>query len=243
MGVFQCDNEGSVLSTYDGITRHGHNARSVLRLCTYPRICGVVQRRRCRSLSKIVVAARAYDRGTPLMPLGILVDLYMGYQAGIGPATNHWNVLPMSGNDTALDYLFKQQLFVDSGLPDAELKTTPHGLQSNVVCRRLQSVCRPESETGVCQLSSGEIADVILSDADADFLSLYPVILLVGEQDFSAASGLSARLIAALKTNGVEELLMQQYHRDMMPPTAWAELNATRKVRIVTPAAIGKQVC
>ena len=61
------------------------------------------------------------------MPLGILVDLYMGYNAGVGPATNHWNVLPMSGNDTALDFLFKQQLFVDSGLPDAELKTTPYG--------------------------------------------------------------------------------------------------------------------
>ena len=48
------------------------------------------------------------------MPMGILVDLYMGYQAGVGPASNHWNVLPMSGNDTALDYLFKQQLFVDT---------------------------------------------------------------------------------------------------------------------------------
>lgn len=41
--------------------------------------------------------------------------------------TNSWNVLPMSGNDTALDFLFKSQLFVASGLPDAELKTTPHG--------------------------------------------------------------------------------------------------------------------
>jgi hypothetical protein len=32
---------------------------------------------------------------------------------------------------------------------------------------------------------AGEIADVILSDADSDFLALYPVLLLVGEHDFS----------------------------------------------------------
>lgn len=122
----------------------------------------------------------AQDRGTPLTPLGVVVDLYLGYNAGVGPVTNQidplssclrtsipraclgisscfrtdfrrsnstsaihlfsallaracvqvtnsWNVLPMSGNDTALDFLFKSQLFVASGLPDAELKTTPHG--------------------------------------------------------------------------------------------------------------------
>lgn len=150
MGVFECDSEGNVLSTYDGITRHGHNAQSVLGLCTSPRICGGCSTCTLFVLSNMVVAARAYDRGTPLMPLGILVDLYMGYQAGIGPATNHWNVLPMSGNDTALDYLFKQQLFVDSGLPDAELKTTPHGLQSNASTRRFHSACRRESESVFC---------------------------------------------------------------------------------------------
>ena len=126
----------------------------------------------------------AQDRGTPLTPLGVVVDLYLGYNAGVGPVTNQidpissclsrepvlashrvsvrtfegrtqhplyicvlsclvlsaliarawcvqvsnsWNVLPMSGNDTALDFLFKSQLFVPSGLPDAELKTTPYG--------------------------------------------------------------------------------------------------------------------
>lgn len=37
--------------------------------------------------------------------------------------------------------------------------------------------------------------------------------------------------------------MLQQYHVDTMPPTAWAEINATGKARIVTPAAIGKQVC
>jgi len=39
------------------------------------------------------------------MPLGIVIDKYMGYNAGVGPVTNHWNVLPMSANDTALDFM------------------------------------------------------------------------------------------------------------------------------------------
>ena len=121
LGVFECDSSGQVLTTFDGITRHGEQAQSVLAL------------------------ARSQDRGVPLMPLGVVIDKYFGYNAGVGPVTNHWNVLPMSANDTALDFLFKRQLFVDSGLPDAELKTTPHG----------------------------EIADVILSDADAGYLALY----------------------------------------------------------------------
>ena len=89
------------------------------------------------------------------MPLGILVDLYMGYQAGVGPASNHWNVLPMSGNDTALDFLFKHQLFVDSGLPDAELKTTPHGTHTARVLQvHLIFLSRIASETSVLLLQA-----------------------------------------------------------------------------------------
>ena len=30
VGVFECDSDGNVLSSYDGITRHGRNAQSVL---------------------------------------------------------------------------------------------------------------------------------------------------------------------------------------------------------------------
>ena len=103
----------------------------------------------------------------------------------------------------------------------------------------LKFLSRVESQTYVV---TGEIADVILSDADADYISLYPVILLVGEQDFSALSGLTSRLLAALKSKGLEELLLQQYHVDTMPSAAWEAINATGKARIVAPAAIGNQV-
>ena len=87
----------------------------------------------------------------------------------------------------------------------------------------------------------GEIADVILSDAGVDYLSLYPVILLVGEQNFTAENGLTSRLLSALKST-TEELVLQQYHVDTMPSTAWNKIKATGKAKIVAPAAIGKQV-
>eukprot|EP01052_Picozoa_sp_SAG31_P034169 SAG31_NODE_3954_length_3721_cov_2.949475_4_plen_215_part_00 len=77
-----------------GLTRHGMQAQSVLSI------------------------ARSKDRGVPLMPLGVIIDLYMGYAAGIGPSTNHWNVLPMSAHDQSFDALLHKQLFTPSGLPD-----------------------------------------------------------------------------------------------------------------------------
>ena len=82
---------------------------------------------------------------------------------------------------------------------------------------------------------------MILSDADAGYLSLYPVILLVGEHNFSAANGLTSRLLSALKST-TEELVLQQYHVDTMPSSAWEKIKATGKARIVAPSAVGKQV-
>ena len=176
---------GQVLTTFADITRHGRQAQSVLAL------------------------ARSRERGTPLMPLGLVIDKFLGYMVGVGPETNSWDVLPMSGHDMAFDDLLNKQLYVPSGLPDAELKTTPHG----------------------------EIADVILSDADPSFLSLYPEILLVGDQNFSASSGLVPRLLSALARNS-SMLMLQPHHVDAMGAASWAALNATQRVRVLRPAAV-----
>ena len=55
----------------------------------------------------------------------------------------------------------------------------------------------------------GEIADIVLADASADFLSLYPVLLLAGDQDFSG--DLVQRLHRALNSTA-NELILQQWH-------------------------------
>jgi hypothetical protein len=154
------------------------------------------------------------------MPLGVIIDLYFGYNGGAN-VDHHWNVLNMSAHDAAFDHLLHSQLYVASGRspgypkipwggPDEELKVTPHG----------------------------EIADVILSDAEASYLSMYPVLLLVGEQDFGATGpgvgSLLTRLLTALHSGSCERLLLQQYHVDAMPDAGWAALNATGKVTVLS---------
>jgi hypothetical protein len=197
MGVFECDASGATLPAYDGITRHGLQAQHVL------------------------MTARTKNRGVPLTPLLLVVDLYFGYQAGIGPG--QWNALNYSTNDKAFPDLLERQLFAPSGLPDEELKTTPFG----------------------------EIADVSLSDADPAYFRLYPSLLLVGDHDFAAAApthsdlpevNLAGRLLAALQPGGCAELLLQQYHVDAMGPAAWAPLRATSKAKIIADPGEGKAV-
>ena len=58
---------GVVSTEFKALTRHGRQARAVL------------------------ATARAYDRGTPLMPLGLVLDKYVGYNAGVGPSAGCLN--------------------------------------------------------------------------------------------------------------------------------------------------------
>ena len=141
------------------------------------------------------------------MPLGVIVDLYLGYQVGTGPALSSWNVLPMSTHDATFDDLLHRQLYVGSGLPDEEFKTTPHG----------------------------EIADIILSDSEPEYLSKYPVLLLVGDQDFSPTRGLGQALLGALASSTLRELLLQEYHVESMPAGIWSAIQATGKAKILQP--------
>ena len=82
----------------------------------------------------------------------------------------------------------------------------------------------------------------MLSDSDADYLALYPVLLLVGEQNFTATGDqgetLAARLLAALKTKTCTELLLQQYHVDSMAAADWAALKGTGKTRVIAPSPL-----
>jgi hypothetical protein len=172
--------------------------------------------------------ARMHDRGTPLMPLAVIQDLHLGYLGQsevVKESTNgssrvpafgfgnsfvgkSWHVFNMSENDAAFAHLLHHTLYKTTGLPDEELKTTP----------------------------AGEIADIVLSDANGTHLGLYPALLLVGDQDWSNGR-LAARLLEALQVGGSEELLLLQHHVNAMPPADWAALRATGKVQTLAPPA------
>ena len=76
----------------------------------------------------------------------------------------------------------------------------------------------------------------MLSDAASDYLALYSVLLLVGDQQFG--DGLAARLLAALGTATTKELIVQPYHLERMGDGMAQKLNQTGKLTVVTPAPL-----
>ena len=166
--------------------------------------------------------ARRHDRGTPLMPLAVVQDLHLGYLGQsevVKPSVNgssripafgfgdsfvgkSWHVFDMSPNDAAFGHLLHHTLYRATGLPDEEFKSTP----------------------------AGDIADVVLSDANATVLGWYGAVLLVGDQDWSGS--LAARLLEALR-GGTEELLLQQHHVEAMRHADWQALRGTGKARVL----------
>jgi hypothetical protein len=101
--------------------------------------------------------------------------------------------------------LVEQQLYLPSGAQDDVLQTTPHG----------------------------DIADFVLSDASADTFALYPVLLLAGDQHFT--DGLAARLLGAMQSQTTHELVVHPFHLGRMGAGMIAKLNATGKLRVVSP--------
>ena len=179
MGLFGCDDDGTILTDFATLTRHGRQAQSLQRTVSQ------------------------HDRGAAITPLGIVIDLHLGYgTGGVGKAS--WSVIPLSDNDLMFDDLVHQQLYVSSGRADDVLQTTPHG----------------------------ELADVMLSDAASDYLALYPVLLLVGDQSFGDAGGLGARLLAAMQANTTRELVVQPFHMASMSKDMAAKLQSTGKLTV-----------
>ena len=161
MGLFGCSDDGTILTDFSTLTRHGRQAQS-FQLTTTLR-----------------------DRGAAITPLGVIIDLYLGYGTG-GVERASWSVFPLSDNDRMFDDLVHAQLYVSSGRADDVLQTTPHG----------------------------EIADIILSDAAPEYLALYPVLVLVGDQRLG--DHLGARLLAAMQTNTTQEVIVQPYHLEQL---------------------------
>jgi hypothetical protein len=180
MGLFGCDQSGSILTDFATLTRHGRQAQAFQR------------------------TTRRRDRGAPLTPLGVVLDKHLGYgTAGVADAS--WSVLPFSVHDRMFADLVEQQLYLPSGAQDDVLQTTPHG----------------------------DIADFVLSDASADTFALYPVLLLAGDQHFT--DGLAARLLGAMQSQTTHELVVHPFHLGRMGAGMIAKLNATGKLRVVSP--------
>jgi hypothetical protein len=182
MGLFGCSDDGTILTDFATLTRHGRQAQSLQRMATQ------------------------HDRGAAVTPLGIVIDQYLGYgTGGVGKAS--WSVFPLSDHDAQFDDLVTQQLYISSGRADDVLQTTPHG----------------------------ELADVMLSDSASDYLALYPVLLLVGDQDFGDGRQLGARLLAAMQANTTRELIVQPYHLASAGKDMAAKLQSTGKLTVVSP--------
>jgi len=148
-----------------------------------------------------------HDRGVPYTPLAIVLDRYAGYN---GFESNPWGVLPKTADDQQLLDLFQQQLFpgsADSNNPNAPNPEAPY------------LVATPY----------GEAFDVLLSTAQADKLSTYPEVLLVGDIGFD--SGFVDELEAAVSSGS--RLLISQTHASSLGSDL-ARLQAAGAVEILS---------
>ena len=105
------------------------------------------------------------DSGVPYTPVAIVLDHYAGYNAYQG---RPWGILENTPGDLETRDLFQQQLF-----PGSDHIHTPADPANPE-----KSYLRPTPY--------GEMFDVILSNASADVLASYPVLLLVGDHEFDA---------------------------------------------------------
>lgn len=153
---------------------------------------------------------RGREQGIPWTPVAVVLDHYCGYNPYMAKP---WGVLEPTEGDLEVRDLFEEQLFPGSdhihqdpfpGNPEASyLRPTPFG----------------------------ELYDVQLSDAPAEILASYPVLLLAGDHDFSEA--FVASLMHCTTRGG--KLLIAPRHATALGPESLASLMATGKVEVVEP--------
>lgn len=153
------------------------------------------------------------DRGTPYVPLAIMMDAEAGYGGSICSPIDRqqWGTFKHNEHTQSVYDLLNEQLL--SCEPECQYPAIGANL----------------SRGETMQLRSspyGEIADVLQSDAVAAALALYPVVLLVGDIDFEREPRLVQSLAAAAQSSGtkLKKVLMLPYHIDAMGHEAFAEL-------------------
>ena len=116
-----------------------------------------------RKAAEVFQFLRTHDRGVPFTPVAIVLDHLAGYNAYMDKP---WGILEPTTGDRQVRDLFDHQLF--PGGDHIHHKPDPKNPES--------SYLRPTP--------FGEIFDVQLTNASAEMLSSYPVILLAGDIEF-----------------------------------------------------------
>ena len=150
------------------------------------------------------------DRGVPYTPIAIVLDQYAGYNAYMGKP---WGILPPTDGDAEIHTLFTEQLF--PGSDHIHQQPFPENPEA--------SYLRPTP--------FGEIFDVQLSDADADVLAAYPVLLLVGDHTFDAPFMKS--LLQAAERGSL--LLISKRHAEGIDPARLKQLTEQGHVEVLEP--------
>ncbi len=140
-----------------------------------------------RAAAEVFQTMQTHDPGVPYTPVAIVLDHYAGYNAYQG---RPWGILANTQGDLETRDLFQQQLF-----PGSDHIHTPADPTNPE-----KSYLRPTPY--------GEMFDVILSNAPAEVLAAYPVLLLVGDHQFDGQ--FVARLFDALR--GGSRLLVHERH-------------------------------
>jgi hypothetical protein len=122
-----------------------------------------------------------------------------------------WGILQLTAGDLEVRDLFQEQLF--PGSDHIHRKPFPNNPEA--------SYLRPTPY--------GEIVDIQLSDAPAEVLSCYPVLLLAGDHQFD---GPFLASLASATENGCR-LLLGQRHADALGTARVNQLSATGRVELL----------
>lgn len=144
-----------------------------------------------RKAAEVFQFVQSHDRGIPFMPVAVVLDHLAGYN---GYMDKPWGILPPTPGDREVRDLFDAQLF--PGADHIHARPDPANPE--------QSYLRP---TPV-----GECVDVLLSDAPADLLRRYPIVLLAGDIEFTPET--IQTLDAVLRSGS--RVMISARHRDAL---------------------------
>jgi hypothetical protein len=172
----------------------------------------------------------AHERGTPLTPVGIIIDELIGWTSDFGytyahgsvPSTGNgssWGILPPMPHDIELDDLLNAQLFA-TALDGTKQSGTWNSYKNETEFLEL----RPTPY--------GEIADVHLSSANSALMGKYPVLLLAGDMPALAQPETQQALADALDGGGTETLILRPHHVQVLGVVGLAKVNASGKVEL-----------